>query len=89
MLLGTSLFSQRLTVSDFSVSENAGTGQFEFRYNGPRINGDFTVDYQISNGSATAGVDYNITPLSGVLLFEGPIRSNDSWFLNINIIDDA
>ncbi|NKI33327.1 Calx-beta domain-containing protein [Croceivirga thetidis] len=77
-----------LSVSDFTVNENAGTADFTITYNGATVQDAFTVDYDITDGTALAGSDYNAT-ISGQLSFAAGTSNGNQQTVTINIADDT
>lgn len=73
----------KITVSDVSVSEAAGTATVTVSLSGASAN-TITVNYATSNVSATAGTDY--TALTGTLTFA---PGQTSKTISVSITDDA
>ncbi|MDO6473008.1 Calx-beta domain-containing protein [Maribacter sp. 1_MG-2023] len=78
-----------LSAADFSVSESAGSTNFVITYNGNDIQTGFTVDYNITDGTATAGKDYSTTLAAGQLSFPTGATNNDQQTITITISEDS
>ncbi|WP_235843194.1 Calx-beta domain-containing protein, partial [Maribacter hydrothermalis] len=77
-----------LSTSDFSVAESAGSSNFIITYNGNTVQNGFTVDYTISNGTATSGKDYNAV-LNGQILFPAGTANGDQQLVAVTILEDT
>ncbi|AZQ57488.1 T9SS type B sorting domain-containing protein [Maribacter sp. MJ134] len=77
--------SNGISVSNFSVNENAGTATFDVTLNTQAQDG-FNVDYTINNGSASRPNDYTVSSPTGNLNFTGIL--NEVRSVTINIVDD-
>jgi hypothetical protein len=78
-------FDPAILIDDVSVNEDAGTVTLTATHEGPDAGGAFTVNYQTTNGSATAGADY--TAATGTLSFNG--TAGDTEQFTIALLDDA
>ncbi|MDF4223485.1 Calx-beta domain-containing protein, partial [Maribacter sp. M208] len=81
-----------LSVSDFNVIENAGTTTFTVTYEGADVQDEFTVDYAITDGTASEGKDYTTTPstlLSGQLTFSANTTNGNSQSITVDILEDS
>lgn len=74
-----------IDLDDVSVSENDGNLIFTVTHTGLGVTGPFTVNYQTSDGLATAGLDY--TSGSGTLNFDG--NSGTIRTVTIPILNDS
>ncbi|RNC91648.1 MAG: hypothetical protein ED555_00540 [Allomuricauda sp.] len=74
-----------VSVAGFTVDEAAGTATFEVSLNAD-VQGGFSVDYDITDGSATAGSDYTAT-MAGTLNFAG--NNGEVQQVTVNITDDT
>ncbi|MEM1340594.1 MAG: Calx-beta domain-containing protein, partial [Bacteroidota bacterium] len=74
-----------ITVSDFTVDEDAGTATFDVSLNAD-IQGGFAVDFAIADGSALAGSDYTATA-NGTLNFVG--NNTEVQSVTVTILDDT
>ncbi|WP_299801095.1 Calx-beta domain-containing protein [uncultured Maribacter sp.] len=84
--------STGLSVSNFSVNENAGTTTFTVTYEGADVQDEFTVDYAITDGTASEGKDYTTTPstlLNGQLTFPANTKDGDSQSVTVDILEDS
>ena len=77
-----------LTASGFTVNEGGTSASFVVTYNGAQIQNGFTVDYAITDGSATSGSDYSAT-LSGQLSFPANTLDGDQQTIAVSILEDA
>ena len=84
-VLISAVFDPAVLIEDITVDENAGSVTLTATQAGPDATGPFTVNYQTTNGSATAGTDYTST--SGTLSFNG--TSGDSQQFTIPLLDDS
>ena len=84
----TSNPGEGISVADFTVSEADGTADFVLTYTGPDVQEGFTVDYTISDNTATAGSDYNAT-LIGQVTFPAGTTDGDQQVLTVTILDDS
>lgn len=78
--------SQGIQVNDFTVDEDAGTATFDIVLIGG-IQGGFTVDYAITDGSAISPDDYDVAAPSGTVSFLG--TPNEVQSITVTIVDDA
>lgn len=80
-----------IDVNDASVMEgNAGTTALAFTVSltpGNTSGSDITVDYTIAGGSATGGVDYDDTTLTGTLTF--PDSGAASQMVSVDVFGDT
>ncbi|MEM8510486.1 MAG: Calx-beta domain-containing protein, partial [Bacteroidota bacterium] len=74
-----------ITVSDFTVDEDAGTASFDVSLNAD-VQGGFAVDFAITDGSALAGSDYTASA-SGTLNFVG--NNTEVQSVTVTILDDT
>ncbi len=77
-----------VSVYEFRVAEDAGTGQFEIRYEGKDVQDPFTVNYIISDGMAVSPDDYTVTSNQGSVTFPANTKNGDHFFVDVTIIDD-
>ena len=77
-----------LSVSDFTIAETGGSANFIVYYNGADVQDAFTVDYNISDNTATSGSDYTAT-LSAQLTFPAGTTNGDSQNITVTILDDT
>ncbi|WP_158975858.1 Calx-beta domain-containing protein [Cellulophaga sp. L1A9] len=77
-----------ILVDDVSISENSGSAIFNAVHDGSATAGSFSVNYLITAGSATAGVDYTTSSgvYTGTLNFNG--TSGDTEQITVLITDD-
>ncbi|NNC35005.1 MAG: hypothetical protein HKO09_09020, partial [Croceitalea sp.] len=75
-----------ISVADFTVDEGVGSTTFDVSLN-VEVQDGFTVDYTITDGSATAGNDYTVSFATGTLTFIG--NNSEIQTVTINIVDDA
>ncbi|MFC3974204.1 Calx-beta domain-containing protein, partial [Maribacter confluentis] len=78
-----------LTVADFSVNEAGNTANFVITYNGKEVQNSFTVDYAITDGTATVTADYNVSPLTDTLTFPAGTQDGDQLTVAIDILEDV
>ena len=78
-----------LSASDFSVNESAGSTNFLITYNGNEVQSSFTVDYSITDGTATSGKDYNTALATGQLTFPAGTTNGSQQSVSINILEDT
>uniref|UniRef100_UPI000564A6E9 beta strand repeat-containing protein n=1 Tax=Maribacter antarcticus TaxID=505250 RepID=UPI000564A6E9 len=76
-----------ITVSDFSVNEDAGTTNYVFTYTGSTVQDAFTVTYNVNDGSANRPSDYTVTT-PGTASFPAGTTSGTTQSVTVNIIDD-
>jgi gliding motility-associated-like protein len=79
--------SGSIAVAGFSVDEYNSIANYNFTYTGKPIQGGFTVNYQISNGSASSGSDYTVSSATGTLNFSG--ATGQIVQVPVNILQDA
>ncbi|WP_185783799.1 beta strand repeat-containing protein, partial [Croceivirga lutea] len=77
-----------LSVLDFTVNENALNTNFTVVYSGATTQNSFTVDYVITDGSASIGSDYN-TVASGTLTFAANTTNGNSRNVAVSLLDDT
>ncbi|WP_396637126.1 Calx-beta domain-containing protein [Maribacter sp. R77961] len=75
-----------VSVSDFTVNEDAGTATFDVSLNAD-VQGGFTVDFTVADGSAISPDDYTVTNASGTLNFIG--NNGEVQTVTVTILDDA
>ncbi len=75
-----------VSVADFNVDEDAGTAQFTVSLNA-NVQGGFSVDYDITEGTATEGDDYSVAAATGSIAFTG--NAGEQHSITVNITDDA
>ncbi len=75
-----------VSVADFNVDEDAGTAQFTISLNA-NVQGGFSVDYDITEGTATEGDDYSVAAATGSIAFTG--NAGEQHSITVNITDDA
>ncbi|MFX0557342.1 Calx-beta domain-containing protein [Maribacter sp. CXY002] len=75
-----------ISVADFTVDEAAGTATFDVTLNAD-VQGGFTVDFNITDGSAIAPNDYTVVSNTGTLIFNG--TNGEVRSVTVTIIDDA
>ncbi len=85
-VLFTVTVAPSISISDISVSENAGTATFTATHVGVATGGPFTVNYQTADGTATAGSDYTAI-VGGVMSFNGTV--GDTETIVVSITDDS
>ena len=78
-----------IAVADFTVAEDAGTADFVISYTGPDVQDAFTVDFAVSDGSATDPDDYTVTTTGTSVSFPAGTSDGDAQVVTINIVDDA
>jgi len=74
-----------LSIGNVTVNENDGTLIFTVTHIGTNASGPFTVNFNTSDGSATAGADY--TAVSGTLSFNGNV--GDTEQIVVPILNDT
>ena len=79
---------QGVSVSDFTIGEGDGTADFLLTYTGPDVQESFTVNYLISDNTATSGSDYTAT-LSGFATFPAGTTDGDQQAIAVTILDDT
>ena len=79
--------SPTLSVSDVTVSENAGTADFTVSLIGSLAT-DVTFDYATTDGSALAGLDYTSTSAIGATIAVGNVSTVISVLISDDIIDE-
>lgn len=75
-----------ISVSDFAVDESVGTATFDVTLN-VAVQGGFTVDFTILDGSAISPDDYTVVSSTGALTFTGTLGEVQS--VTVTIIDDT
>ncbi|WP_298506242.1 Calx-beta domain-containing protein [uncultured Maribacter sp.] len=85
----TASFGARVLVEDVAVEEDVGTATFDISHAGLNTPSSYTVDYVITAGTATQGIDYTVSSgiYTGTLNFNG--TSGDTEQITILITDDA
>ncbi len=78
-----------IAVADFTVAEDAGTADFVISYTGPDVQDAFTVDFAVSDGSATDPDDYTVATTGTSVSFPAGTTDGDAQVVTINIVDDA
>ncbi|MEP2056213.1 MAG: Calx-beta domain-containing protein [Maribacter litoralis] len=78
-----------LSASDFSVNESAGNTNFIVTYNGNTVQDTFTVDYSITDGTATSSKDYDTVLASGQLAFPAGTSTGDTQSVSVDILEDS
>ncbi len=78
-----------VSISDFSVNESAGSADFIVTYNGDDIQDSFTVDYSITEGTATVDEDYSTTSATGLFTFPAGTENGDFQTMTITILEDS
>ena len=78
-----------ISVADFTVAEDAGTADFVISYTGPDVQDAFTVDFAVSDGSATDPDDYTVATTGTSVSFPAGTSDGDTQVVTINIVDDA
>ncbi len=81
-VLFTATVSPSISITDISVSENAGTATFTATHVGLPAAGPFTVNYQTVDGTATAGNDYTAI-VGGVMSFNGTVGDTETIVVSI------
>ncbi|PIB29819.1 Calx-beta domain-containing protein [Maribacter sp. 4G9] len=76
-----------ISVADFTVDEGVGTADFVITYTGPTVADSFTVDFAITDGSATSPEDYTAT-MTGSVTFPVGTANGDTQVVTVNIVDD-
>lgn len=77
-----------IDITNISINENAGPAVFTVTHTGADTSGTFDVDYSISAGSATQGVDYTTGSglYTGTLTFNG--TAGDTEQITVLFTDD-
>jgi hypothetical protein len=81
----TATFLPILNVDDITVNEFDGSATFTVSHTGAAASGPFTVNYILTDGTASAGSDY--TDVSGTLYFNG--SAGDTEQVVVPILDDG
>lgn len=78
----------QIDIADISVNENAGSAVFTVTHSGVDAAGAFSVDYSITAGTASEGVDYTTGSglYTGTLNFNGTVGDTES--ITVLITDD-
>ncbi len=84
-LVISAIFGPTLSILDVSFNETAGNVSVTVTHVGPSTSGPFTVDVDITDGTAISGNDFNVT--SPTLSFSGVTGDTDT--VDISIIDDG
>ncbi|MEP5302768.1 MAG: Calx-beta domain-containing protein [Flavobacteriaceae bacterium] len=74
-----------ISVSGFTVNEDAGTADFVLELNA-NVQGGFSIDYAIADGAAIAGDDYTASA-NGTVNFTG--NANEQHNITVTILDDS
>ena len=74
------------TVDDVTMAENNGPMTFTVT-SSKQVQGNFSVDYATSNGTAVAGTNY--TPSKGTLNFTGGLAAGQSKTFTVPLLDDG
>ncbi|MEP3492927.1 MAG: Calx-beta domain-containing protein [Flavobacteriaceae bacterium] len=74
-----------ISVSGFTVNEDAGTADFVLELNA-NVQGGFSIDYAIADGTAIAGDDYTASA-NGTVNFTG--NANEQHNITVTILDDS
>ncbi|MEP5614855.1 MAG: Calx-beta domain-containing protein, partial [Flavobacteriaceae bacterium] len=74
-----------ISVSGFTVNEDAGTADFVLELNA-NVQGGFSIDYAIADGTAIAGDDYTASA-NGTVNFTG--NANEQHSITVTILDDS
>ena len=77
-----------ISVADFNVNENTGTADFIITYTGPTISETFSVDFNVTDGTATNPEDYSIATTGTSVNFPANTNSGDTQVVTINIVND-
>ncbi len=77
-----------INIADVTIDENAGNAVFTATHNGADASGAFSVNYTITAGTASEGVDYTTGSglYTGTLNFNG--TSGDTEQITVSYIDD-
>ncbi len=75
-----------VSVTGFNVNEGAGTADFTITLNA-NVQGGFSIDYAIADGTAIAGDDYSVASSTGNIAFTG--TAGEAHNVTVTIIDDA
>ncbi|WP_164721412.1 Calx-beta domain-containing protein [Maribacter sp. MJ134] len=78
-----------ISVADFTVNEDAGTADFVVTYTGPTVQDAFTVDFNVTDGSAIDPDDYTVATAGTNVAFPTNTTSGTTQVVTINIVDDA
>ena len=78
-----------ITVSDFLANEGDGFAGFQITYTGPTINEAFTVDFEVTDGSASIPSDYSIPSATGSVAFPANTISGASQIVRVDIIENS
>ncbi len=81
----TAEYQPIIAAADITLNESAGTAVFTIFHQGASATGPFTVNYVLTQGTATAGADY--TSVSGTLNFNG--TTGDSEQVVVPIANDV
>ncbi|PIB22932.1 hypothetical protein BFP77_16575 [Maribacter sp. 4U21] len=77
-----------VSVSDFTVDENAGTATFDVTLNAD-VQGGFNVDFDIADGSAVSPDDNTVANTDTFVTFPAGTATGDTQLVTINIVDDT
>ncbi|WP_350287836.1 Calx-beta domain-containing protein, partial [uncultured Croceitalea sp.] len=75
-----------VVVDDFTVDENDGTATFDVVLN-RAVQGGFSVNYSITDGTAISPDDYTVTSNTGLLNFTG--NNNETQSVTVNLVNDG
>ena len=78
-----------LTVSGFSVNEDAGTADFVITYTGNTLQDSFTVDFDVTEDTATNPDDYAVITTGTTLTFPANTVSGTTQVVTVSIVDDG
>ena len=81
----SAIYAPFLSIDDVTVNEGDGTATFTVTHIGTNASGPFTVNFNTSDGTATAGADY--TAVSGTLSFNGTV--GDTEQIVVPILNDS
>ena len=70
------------------MSETVGTADFVITYSGPTVQDAFTVDFTVSDGSATAPDDYTVATADTSVTFPAGTQDGDIQVVTVNIVND-